>query len=260
MHQVRGATPEGSAMGREAPLAAGRTQQGAMTGRARADARVASMLARHGGALMRVARQWSLCHDDALDAFQRGLEIYVRRLDTVEPATEAAWLKVVIRHEALAIRRSRADCVPDDDLDLDTAVPAPQRSVEEQVLSGDRVSRSAEALRALKPDEARALMLKAHGMSYEEIARHCGWTYTKVNRAITEGRRRFMEVYGALEEGAECERFAPVLRALAAGTATSEQLVEIRPPLRRCPACRATVRDLHRSGLRRLPLFLPLPA
>ena len=231
-----------------------------MAGRAPADARVAAMLARHGGTLMRVARQWSLCHDDALDAFQRGLEIYVRRLESVEPATEAAWLKVVIRHEAMAIRHARSDCLPDGDLDLDAHVPAPQRSVEEQVLSGDRVSRSAEALRALKPDEARALMLKAHGLSYEEIARHCGWTYTKVNRAITEGRRRFREVYGALEAGAECERFAPVLRALASGSATSEQLVEIRPHLRRCPACRATVRDLHRSGVRKLPLHLPVPA
>jgi RNA polymerase sigma factor (sigma-70 family) len=248
-------------MGREAPVAAGRTQQGAKReGRALADARVAAMLARHGGALMRVARQWSICQDDASDAFQRGLEIYVRRLESVEPATEAAWLKVVIRHEAMAIRRARTESVPDRELDLDAFVPAPQRSVEDQVLSGDRVRRSAEALRALKPDEARALMLKAHGMSYEEIARHCGWTYTKVNRAITEGRRRFMELYAALEAGEECERFAPILRALAAGTATSEQLVEIRPHLRRCLACRATVRDLHRAGVRRFPLFAPLAA
>lgn len=237
-------------------MTAGRMQRGAKAGRAPADTRVAAMLARHGGALMRVARQWSLCHDDALDAFQRGLEIFVRRMETVDPATEAAWLKVVIRHEAMAIRRSRADCVSDPELDLDGALPAPQRSVEEQVLSGDRVSRSAEALRALKPDEARALMLKAHGMSYDEIGRHCGWTYTKVNRAITEGRRRFMEVYEALEEGSECERFAPVLRALADGRATSEQLVEVRPHLRRCLACRATVRELHRG---RLPVLLPGP-
>jgi RNA polymerase sigma factor (sigma-70 family) len=166
-------------------MAAGRTQKSAMAASgAPADARVAAMLARHGGALMRVARQWSLCHDDALDAFQRGLEIYVRRLETVEPATEAAWLKVVIRHEAMAIRRARADCAADPEVDLAASVPAADRSVEEQVLSGDRVSRSAEALRALKPDEARALMLKAHGMSYDEIARHCGWTYTKVHGPV----------------------------------------------------------------------------
>jgi RNA polymerase sigma factor (sigma-70 family) len=149
-----------------------------------AEARVVALLARHGSVLMRVARQASLCHDDAADALQRALEIYVRRLDTVEQATEAAWLKVVVRHEAYAIRRSRGDCVADPDVDLDAIIPAPERSVEEQVLSGDRVSRSAEALRGLKPDEARALMLKAHGLSYEEIGQRCGWTYTKVKLPV----------------------------------------------------------------------------
>ena len=233
--------------------------RGISTKDAAPEARVAALLARHGGALMRVARQASLCQDDAADALQRALEIYLRRLDTVQRATEGAWMKVVVRHEAYAIRKARGDCVADPDLDFDTFVPAPERSVEEQVLSGDRVSRSAEALRALKPDEARALMLKAHGLSYEEIGRHCGWTYTKVNRCITEGRRRFREVYAALESGEGCERFAPALEALAEGSATSEQLVELRPHLRTCPACRATVRELHMSKSRRVTLLAPIP-
>ena len=69
--------------------------------------RVASVVVRHERALLRVARQASLCHDDALDAYQRALEIFVRRVETVDPATEVAWLKVVIRHEAMAIRRAR---------------------------------------------------------------------------------------------------------------------------------------------------------
>src|SRR3954447_628337 len=54
-----------------------------------AERRVEAMVARHGAALMRVANQFSLCHDDALDAYQRALEIYLRRLDRVEAATEA---------------------------------------------------------------------------------------------------------------------------------------------------------------------------
>ena len=244
-------------------MAVGRTQgEVAVAGRARGDAateaRVIALLTRHEASLMRVARQWSICQDDAYDALQRGLEIYVRRIATIDRATEAAWLKVVIRHEALAIRRARGEAISAE-VDLDTHVAAEDRSVEEQVLGSDRVSRSAEALRGLKPDEARALMLKAHGLSYEEIARRCGWTYTKVNRAITEGRRRFLALYGSLEAGEECERFAPILHALAAGRATSDQLVEVRPHLRRCQACRATVRDLHLSGVRRLRL-LSLPA
>jgi RNA polymerase sigma factor (sigma-70 family) len=221
------------------------------------DERAAAVMAAHGRTLLRVAHHWSLCHDDALDAYQRALEIFLRRVDSVDPATEAAWLKVVVKHEALAIRRARQESVTGDEVDLDARAPAEQRSVEEQIAGGERVSRSAEALRALKPDEARALMLKAQGLSYSEIGERCGWTYTKVNRAITEGRRRFMDAYAAIESGDECQRFAPVLAALAAGTATSAQIVEIRPHLRHCTACRATVRELHISLLKRVKLLLP---
>lgn len=60
-----------------------------------AHARVSQLIARHERSLMRVAQHWSLCRDDALDAYQRALEIYLRRLDTLDPATEIAWMKVV---------------------------------------------------------------------------------------------------------------------------------------------------------------------
>jgi DNA-directed RNA polymerase specialized sigma24 family protein len=66
------------------------------TRRADADDRVAAVMAAHGRALLRVANRWSLCHDDAMDAYQRALEIFLRRIDTVDAATEVAWLKVVI--------------------------------------------------------------------------------------------------------------------------------------------------------------------
>ena len=223
----------------------------------RADSRVASVVMRHERTLFRVARQASLCDDDALDAVQRGLEIFVRRVDTVEPATEVAWLKVVIRNEALAIRRARSEAVLPEELELDDFVPAVERSVEEQIVSSERVRRSAEALRALKPDEAAALMMKAHGLSYEEIGERQGWSYTKVNRAITEGRRRFLAAYEGIESGQECERYAPVLEALSAGSATSAQVLSIRPHLRHCGVCRATVRELHLSRLRRATLLWP---
>jgi RNA polymerase sigma factor (sigma-70 family) len=220
--------------------------------------RVAGVAARHERTLLRVARQASLCHDDALDAYQRALEIFVRRVATVDPATEVAWLKVVVRHEAMAIRRARSEAVADGELDLDAFVPGPERSVEDQIASGERVRRSAEALRALKADEAKALMMKAHGLSYEEIGERNGWSYTKVNRAITEGRRRFIKAYEGIESGEECERFVPIVQALSTGSATAAQVLEIRPHLRHCTACRATVRELHVSRLRRASLFWPI--
>src|SRR4051812_25165396 len=222
-----------------------------------AEDRVAAVMAEHGRALLRVANRWSLCHDDAMDAYQRALEIFLRRIDLVDPATEVAWLRVVVKHEALAIRRAQAASVGADDVDPDEVVISGQRSVEEQIAGEERVKRSAEALRALKPDEARALMLKAEGLSYAEIGERCGWSYTKVNRAITEGRRRFLEVFRAIESGDACERYTGTLAALAGGTASSAEILEIRPHLRHCLACRATVRELHMSRLRGLRLFIP---
>src|ERR1700754_834896 len=193
--------------------------------------RVEAMVARHGAALLRVANQFSLCHDDALDAYQRALEIYLRRLGTVDPATEGAWLRVVVKHEAMAIRNARLTSVDHEDVDLDDQVRTGLREVEDTVAGGERVERSVEALKALKPDEARALLLKAEGLSYQEIGKHFGWTYTKVNRSITEGRARFLKVFSRLEEGEECEAHAAALSALAAGSATSAQVVAIRPHL-----------------------------
>jgi RNA polymerase sigma factor (sigma-70 family) len=208
---------------------------------------------------MRVARHLSLCHDDALDAYQRALEIYLRRVDSLDPATELAWLKVVVRHEALAVRRARAEMVAAEEPDLDAHPAGEQRSVDDRIASGERSARSAEALRHLKPDEARALMLKAQGHSYQEIGRDLGWTYTKVNRSITEGRARFMKVFGRIEAGEECERFEPVLAAIVFGEAGPEQLLDIRPHLRHCARCRATIRKLHLSRRDRAAALIPLP-
>src|ERR671925_202396 len=182
------------------------------------------MVARHGAAVLRVANQFSLCHDDALDAYQRAFEIYLRKLDTVDPATEGAWLRVVVKHEAMAIRRARLESVTRDEVDLDTNI-GDRREVDDAVAGGERVKRSVEALRALKPDEARALLLKAEGLSYQEIGRHFGWTYTKVNRSITEGRARFLKTFSGLEAGEECSTHEAALSALAAGTATSADVV-----------------------------------
>ncbi|MBE2319085.1 RNA polymerase sigma factor [Solirubrobacter sp. CPCC 204708] len=219
-------------------------------------ARVETMVGRHGPALLRVANQFSLCHDDALDAYQRALEIYLRRMDTVEVATEGAWMRVVVKHEAMAIRKARAASVDATDTDFD-ASESGLREVSDAVAGGERVGRSVEALKALKPDEARALLLKAEGLSYDEIGTRFGWSYTKVNRSIAEGRKRFLNVFSEIESGEACAAYEDTLDALARGQATSVQMVSIRPHLRHCAACRATVRQMRFSRTRRLALLAP---
>jgi RNA polymerase sigma factor (sigma-70 family) len=221
---------------------------------------VSQLIAAHERSLMRVALHWSLCRDDALDAYQRALEIYIRRLDSLDPATEIAWMKVVVKHEALAVRRGRAEALPVEDLDRDGRAVESQRPVDDLLAGRERVRRSAEALRRVKPDEAKALMLKAQGLSYAEIGESLGWTYTKVNRCITEGRARFLKVYAEIEAGEECDRFAPTLAALVGGTASAAALLELRPHIRNCATCRATVRELHATRLGKLSALWPVPA
>jgi RNA polymerase sigma factor (sigma-70 family) len=209
-----------------------------------AAARIEAMLRDHRGTLLWIARRWSGSADEAEDALQRALEIYLRRLDTVDAATELAWLKVVVRHEAMALRRAAGSGVPIDALDVAERIAAPDVAVQERIESEERIARSREALAQLKPDERTALLLKAEGFSYREIGERQGWTYTKVNRAITEGRRRFLRTFAEIESGEECERFGPTLARARRGRRRVRRGDPLRPHLRHCATCRATVREL----------------
>jgi DNA-directed RNA polymerase specialized sigma24 family protein len=57
---------------------------------------VQTTIEENAGALLRLARRVSLCADDAEDAYQRAVEIFLRRVDSVEPETAASWLRTVI--------------------------------------------------------------------------------------------------------------------------------------------------------------------
>jgi DNA-directed RNA polymerase specialized sigma24 family protein len=123
---------------------------------------VLQTLSDHAASLLATARRHSICADDAHDAYQRAVEIFLRRADSVHPETAGAWLRTVIRHEALAVRASRLRIVGPVEADVDReerGAPSP----DERVASYERLERSAEALRTLKPHELRALVLKARG-------------------------------------------------------------------------------------------------
>jgi RNA polymerase sigma factor (sigma-70 family) len=210
-----------------------------------AEEAVLRLVQQHAVELVRFARRFSWCADDAQDAYQRALEILVRRMRTDPPDHPLSWLRTVIRNEAGTVREQRADMVGRDEPDLDRrigdAVPDPA----ERVAGFERLAHTAEALGRLKPQEVTALILRAEGLTYKQIAARTGWTYTRVNRSITEGRRALIARLAAIESGAECERWLPLLSALADGEASSRELAELRPHLRGCPACRATVRQFH---------------
>jgi len=118
----------------------------------------------------------------------------MRHEQRVERAWAAPWLRTVVRREAMAIGRTRRRQVPVEEEVLDRIDPAHGTNVEDLCERIDERRRAARDLPRLKPQERRALGLLAAGHSYKEICAITGWTYTKVNRCVTEGRRRLREL------------------------------------------------------------------
>jgi len=209
---------------------------------------VVTLVTQHAESVLRITRRLSLCDADAEDAYQRAIEILLHRAGSLDPVRAPAWLRTVARHEALAIRAQRTGGLSRDVEDPDEQVDVDRLSTEEQVDRVDRFRRAAEALRDLKPDEARALWLRAEGYSYEEIAHTNAWTYTKVNRLLAEGRARFLSRYATIESGGACVEWQPVLSAIVDGEAGPQARRDAGVHLRSCLGCRATLRQLRAAA------------
>jgi RNA polymerase sigma factor (sigma-70 family) len=209
------------------------------------------LIRERGSDVLATARRYAHSPDDAEDAYQRALEILLTKAPTTNERELLPWLKTVVRHECFALNQKRARDVPAEHDALDAFAGGQPENATERAERYARLRVGAEALGRLKPQETQALLLKAEGLSYEEIAAELGWSYTKVNRCLTEGRRAFVSRVARIESGAECERLAPLLSALADGEATAEDMATLRPHLRGCTACRATLRD-YREAPRRV--------
>ena len=78
-----------------------------------------------------------------------------------------------------------------------------------------------------------------------------------MNRCLTEGRQAFARRLAGIEGGVECERYAPLLSALADGEASAEQLAVLRPHMRTCLACRARLKEFRAVPARVAALVPP---
>ena len=209
------------------------------------DEAVLGLLARHGSKILATARRYAATPEDAEDACQRGLEILLTKAPSTSEAELIPWLKTVVKHEAFALRRQRERHSPvTDDGELRDR-PAIAAVTHEQAERLERLRQGAEALGHLKPHEIRALVLKAEGFSYREICAMTGWSYTKVNRLLTEGRRAFLRRVSGIQRGVECARYEPLLSALADGEASAEDLARLRPHMQTCLSCRAALREFR---------------
>ena len=198
------------------------------------------VIRRRGAEILATARRYATTPEDAEDAYQRALEILLTKAPSTREDDLVPWLKTVVKHEAFALRKQREKHgVPSEH---DELTPA-HTDTHEHVERLDRLQRGAEALRRLKPAEMRCMLLLAEGHSYAEICAITGFSYTKVNRCLAEGRLSFTQRFAGIESGAECERLAPLISAAADGEADADDLLVLKRHLRNCMSCRKALRE-----------------
>jgi RNA polymerase sigma factor (sigma-70 family) len=221
--------------------------------------------ARHQASLRRTALRYSICADDADEALQRGLEILLHKAPSEDARDLIRWTQTVVKHEALAVRAERERILAGPAAasaevgreDWVAMLPSDADGPPERLERHEAIERSREALATLKPQELRALTLLAEGYSYREIGDITGYSATKVNRCVAEGRERFRSFLVRREGGARCAELAPLLSALADGEAGEADAVILRGHLRSCPHCRATLRA-YRAAPRAAAALAPV--
>jgi RNA polymerase sigma factor (sigma-70 family) len=225
------------------------------------------MIARHERSLRRTALRYSLCEDDADDAYQRSLEILLTKAPSDDPRDLIRWTQTVVKHEALNVRRNRErmlggpPAVGDTgDRDWVALIPAVGADPAERAERSEAIAHSREALQALKPQELRTLSLLAEGYSYAEIGQITGYSQTKVNRCLAEGRNRFRQILSRNEDGGRCVELRPLLSAFCDDEANERDARTLREHLRACAGCRSTMRAYRAAPGAAAALAPALPA
>jgi RNA polymerase sigma factor (sigma-70 family) len=164
---------------------------------ARVQVLAAELYREHRGQLLSIARRNAADRTDAEEALQDALAAFIRFYDPRRGAPPLAWLTLTLKRRCWALRNSRhldrsagqeaAAYSEEPGVSLET-IASERPDAEESIERAESTLDARKQLSFLKPDERRALVLFSAGFSFREIGERCGWTYTKVNRAINEGR------------------------------------------------------------------------
>lgn len=154
--------------------------------------------AAHRGRLLAIARRNCASSEEAEDALQDAFALFIDRFDPTAGPPPLAWLTLTLKRRCWALYRGQRKAWQHT-IDLDTAAQGASRAdlLVDLSLRPDELTEAAESLvgmrcqlARLKPQERQALGLFAVGYSYREICDLTGWTRTKVNRCLAEGRAR----------------------------------------------------------------------
>jgi RNA polymerase sigma factor (sigma-70 family) len=138
--------------------------------------------------LLAIARRNSASLEDAEEALQDAFILFIDHFEPDNGAPPLAWLTLTLKRRCWALyRHQRLRAARQRSGDAER-LPDRGRLPDEIAEVSDSVAKVRHRLANLKPDERKALGLLALGYSYREICGLTGWTYTKVNRCISEGR------------------------------------------------------------------------
>jgi RNA polymerase sigma factor (sigma-70 family) len=151
----------------------------------------------HHGRLLAVARRNAANEADAAEALHDGFVSFIEHFDPAGEAPALPWVTLTVKRRCWALyreahldRSAGQEVAPGSEgsgFSL-AGIPTKTAGPEEAIERAEYVFEARERLASLKPAERTALLLFGYGYSYCEIGEIAGWTYTKVNRAISEGR------------------------------------------------------------------------
>ncbi len=201
--------------------------------------------------LIRYAVRYTRSLHDAEDAYQRAMEIALTRAPTVEPQRFMAWLRTVLRNEALAVSSARRREGPGLGADVADAEGATvEEAVPVDVLAEwrERYRSIQDGLAGLTDAQRTCLMLQTAGASYERIHEITGFSLRKVERSVLEGRAGLARWEVRLASGEACSRLDAAIWRVAGGQATPKEQRAVSRHVKHCGACRATLRDRRQSN------------
>jgi RNA polymerase sigma factor (sigma-70 family) len=169
---------------------------------ARAEALAERLYAIHRTRLLAIAKRNSASIEDAEEALQDAFILFIDHFDPNDDSPPLAWITLTLKRRCWALyKHQRHSWARAPTLGQSTARSARVESLADWKPRPDEVAELNEdmetmrhRLASLKPDQREALGFFALGYSYHEICDITGWTYTKVNRCISEGRAGLREL------------------------------------------------------------------
>lgn len=178
---------------REAPITRPRTSDDRSE---RATTLATNLYATHRRRLLSIANHNAPSPEDAEEALHDAFVLFINHFDPDSAAPPLAWLTLTLKRRCWASHRhlqlTQRLTSPTGHLPAQ-AIRNTLRLPEELLEATETTQHARHLIAHLKPNERRALTLLALGYSYREICDLTGWTYTKVNRCIAEGRARLRQ-------------------------------------------------------------------